>query len=129
MGRPTVIRLYGVNVQSVRLLESGPIHVELYRGRLFLSMMARPKSSKACLIGSISREQVGHGNRAKLFYCSSHMLANIVVLQQNALFISSSLVWKAVVFQNVQLHEGVDVSIRSHQYRYSSFVNTGPYHH
>ena len=31
------------------------------RGRLSLLMMARPKSSKACPIGSISREQVGHG--------------------------------------------------------------------
>ena len=31
------------------------------RGRLFLLMMARPQSSKACSIGSISRKQVGHG--------------------------------------------------------------------
>ena len=31
------------------------------RGRLSLLMVARPKSSKACSIGSISREQVGHG--------------------------------------------------------------------
>ena len=30
------------------------------RGRLSLLMMAQPKSSKACSIGSISREQVGH---------------------------------------------------------------------
>ena len=31
------------------------------RGRLSLLMMARTKSSKACSIGSISGEQVGHG--------------------------------------------------------------------
>ena len=31
------------------------------RGRLSLLMTARPKSFKACSMGSISREQVGHG--------------------------------------------------------------------
>ena len=91
------------------------------RGRLSLLMMARPKSSKACSIGSICFK--------KFFHCSSHIWANVVVLQPNVVSISSSLVWKAEVFQNVQLHEGVDVSIRSHQCRFSSFMNTNPYHH
>ena len=63
------------------------------RGRLSLLMMARPKSSNACSIGSISREQEGHGT-------SSHIWANVVVLQPNVVSISSSLVWKAEVFQN-----------------------------
>ena len=83
--------------------------------------MARPKSSKACSIGSISREQVGYANSTgpyaskKIFHCSSHLWANVVVLQPNVVSISYSLVWKAEVFQNVQLQEGGDVSIRSHQ--------------
>ena len=105
------------------------------RGRLSMLMMARPKSSKACSIGSISREQVGwwYQHRPicfkKFFHFSSHIWANVVVLQPNVVSISSSLVWKAEIFQNVQLHEGVDVSIRGHQWRFSSFMNTDPYHH
>ena len=47
------------------------------RGRLSLLMMARPKSSNACSIGSISREQVGHGIPAP-----AHMLQEIISLQQ-----------------------------------------------
>ena len=42
-------------------------------------------------------------------------MGNVVVLQPNVVSISFSLVCQAEVFQNVQLHEGVDVSIRSHQ--------------
>ena len=90
------------------------------RGRLFLLMMARLKSSNACSIGSICREQDGHGTSTahmlqEFFHCSSHIWPNAVVLQSNAVSISSSFVWKAEISQNVQLHEGVDVSIRSHQ--------------
>ena len=88
------------------------------RGRLSLLMMARPKSSKTCSIGFISREQVGQGTSTspyasrKSFHCSSHIWGNVVVLQPNVVSICSSLVWKAEVFLNIQLHEGV--SIRSH---------------
>ena len=46
------------------------------RGRLSLSMMARPKSSKACSIGFISRKQVGHGTS------TSPVLQEIISLQQ-----------------------------------------------
>ena len=99
-------------------------------GRLSMLMMARQKSSKACSIGSISREQVGHGTSTSPYASRNSLTAaaiygqNVVVLQPNVVSISSSLVWKAEVFQNVQLHEGVDVSIRSHQWRFSSFMNT-----
>ena len=83
-------------------------------------MMARPKSSKACSIGS--REQVVHGTRTspghmlqEFFHCSSDIWANVVVLQPNVVSIKFFLGVEAEVFQNVQLHEGVDISIRSHQ--------------
>ena len=62
------------------------------RGRLSLLMMARPKSSKACSIGSISREQVGHGTSSgpyasrNSFHCSSHIWANVVVLAAECCF-------------------------------------------
>ena len=68
-------------------------------GRLSLLMMARPKSSKAGSIGS--REQVVHGTRTspghmlqEFVHCSSHIWANVVVLQPNVVSISSSLVWR-----------------------------------
>ena len=47
------------------------------RGKLSLLMMARPKSSKACSIGSISREPVGH-----MVPAPAHMLQEIISLQQ-----------------------------------------------
>ena len=80
------------------------------RGRLSLLMLARPKSSKACSIGYIYREQVGHGTNTSSyasrnsFTAAAILWANAVVLQPNVASISSSLVWKAKVFQNVQLH-------------------------
>ena len=46
------------------------------RDRLSLLMMALPKSSKACSIGSISREQVGH------VPAPAHMPQEILSLQQ-----------------------------------------------
>ena len=91
-------------------------------GKLSLLMMARPKSSKACSIGSISREQAGHGTITSPCATRNYFTAAAIygqdVLQQNVVSISSSLVWKAEVFQNVQLHEGVDVTIRSHRLRF-----------
>ena len=84
-------------------------------------MIARPKSSKACSIGSISREQVSHGTSTgpyasrNSFTAAAIYGANVVVLQPNVVSISSSFVWKAEIFQNVQLQEGVDGSIWSHQ--------------
>ena len=102
--------------------EPGLIHAELEV--LFLLMMAPPKSSKECSIGSISREQVGHGTSTGPYASRNsftaaaiygQIWANVVVLQPNVVSITSSLVWKAEVFQNVQLHESVGVSIRSHQ--------------
>ena len=85
------------------------------RGRLSLLMMARPKSSKSCSIGSISWYQQQPICFKEFFFCSSHMWANVGVLQPNVVSIGSSLMWKALLFQNVQLHEGVDVSIRRNQ--------------
>ena len=64
------------------------------RGRLSLLMMARPKSSKACSIWSISREQVGHGtstvpyaSNKKLFHCNSHIWSNVAECCFRKLFI------------------------------------------
>ena len=56
------------------------------RGRLSLFMMARPKSSKECSIGSISREQVGHGTStspytSRNYFTAAAIWANVVVLQ------------------------------------------------
>ena len=52
----------------------------------------------------------------------AHMLQEILSLQQpymgirsRVVSISSSLVCKAEVFKNIQLHDGVDVSTRGHQ--------------
>ena len=74
-----------------------------------------------CMLAYISVEKVGHGYSTSpsasrnAIPAAAIMSANAVVLQSNVVSICCSLMWKAEFFQNVQLHEGLDVSIRSHQ--------------
>ena len=87
-------------------------------GRLSLLMMARPKSTKACSIGS--REQVVHGTRtspyaSRIFSLQQRYMGKRSRLAAECCFHKFFLGVEAEVFQSVQLHEGVDVSIRSHQ--------------
>ena len=55
------------------------------RGRLSLLMMARPKSSKACSIGSISREQVGHGTITSPYASRNYFTAAAIMGKRSRL--------------------------------------------
>ena len=79
---------YGFNVQTVQIFGRSLAWANScrVRGRLSPLMMAWPKSSNACSIGSISRGQRPICFK-KFFHCSSHIWTNVVVLQPNVVSI------------------------------------------
>ena len=95
------------------------------RGRLSLVMMARPKSSKACSIGSIPREQV-------MVPAPAHMLQEIISLQQP--YMDKCCFHK--FFLGVKGRSFPEYPATWMRWRFHpeppmtfSFMNTDPYHH
>ena len=60
---------------------------------------------------------------------TSHMFQEIISLQQPYMGKRNRLAAECCVHNFFLGVEGVDVSIRSHQLRFSLFMNTDPYHH
>ena len=104
-------------------------------GIMFLPLMARPKASQACSMGFISGEQAGHGicctslGVKKFSHQKRPMWSCVVVLELEVISIYPSCIWKTLGLQDVTVDDGVDVSFRYSQWRFSAIVYSGPYHH
>ena len=57
------------------------------------------------------------------------MWSCVVVLELEVISIYPSCIWKTLGLQDVTVDDGVDVSFRYSQWRFSAIVYSGPYHH